>query len=106
MIQYPVVGIGVQVGDSSVALQNPLEISRVTIHHHSNLVSTFELLVWHTVTGLIGGDYSESIRSISSRVEHVSNVTAHTSIACTINLTPQTMLPHLSLAPQCPWCDS
>ena len=45
MIHYRVVGIGVQVGDSSVALQNPLEINRITIHHHSDLVSTFELLI-------------------------------------------------------------
>ena len=96
-------GIGVQVGDSSAALQKPLEISRVTIHHHSNLVSTFELLVWHVVSP-IGGDYSEAIRSISSRVEHVSNVTAHTSIACIINLTPQTM-PIYVCTVQCPWCD-
>ena len=96
-------GIGVQVGDSSVALQNPLEISCVSsIHHHSNLVSTFELLVWHVVSPT-GGDYSEAIRFISSRVEHVSNVTAHTSIACTINLTPHAMPIYVEGTVQCPW---
>ena len=59
------------------------------------LVNTFQLLVRHTVVNVTGGDYSEAIRSISSRVEHVSNVAAHTSIACTINLTPQTLLLNL-----------
>ena len=81
--------------DSSVALQETLIVAgHVTIHHYSNLVSTFQLLVWYTVIGAIGGDYSEAIRSISSRVEHVSNVAAHISIACII-LTPQTMLLYL-----------
>ena len=104
-IHYPVVGIDIQVGDSSVALQESLEIGRVTIHYHSNLVSTFQLLEWYvvSVTGFTSGDYSEVIRSISSRVEHVSNVAADTTIACTINLTPQTMLKYLSPSEQCPW---
>ena len=62
-------GIDVQVGDSSVALHKTLIVAgHVTIHYHSNLVSTFQLLVWHTVTGVTGGDYSEAIRSISSKV--------------------------------------
>ena len=101
-IHYPVVGIDIQV---SVALQESLEIGRVAIYYHSNLVSTFQLLEWYvvSVTGFTSGDYSEVIRSISSRVEHVSNVAAHTTIACTINLTPQTMLKYLSPSEQCPW---
>ena len=106
-IHYPVVGIDIQVRDSSVALQESLEIGHVVIYYHSNLVSTFQLLEWYvvSVTGFTSGDYSEVIRSISSRVEHVSNVAAHTSIAYTINLTPQTMLKYLSRTEQCPWCD-
>ena len=99
-------GIDVQVGDSCVALYKTLIVAgHVTIHYHSNLVSTFQLLVWYTVTGVTGGDYSEAIRSVATRVEHVSNVAAHTSIACTINLTPQTMLLYLGHIEQCPWCD-
>ena len=94
------VGIGVQVRNSSVAFQISLEIARVTIHYRSNLVSTLQLLVWYVVTGITSGDYSEVIRFISSRVKHVSNVAAHTSIACTINLTPQTMLLYLSRTEQ------
>ena len=107
-IHYPVVGIDIQVsdsnqvGDSSVALQESLEIGHVVIYYHSNLVSTFQLLEWYvvSVTGFTSGDYSEVIRSIFSRVEHVSNVAAHTTIACNINLTPQTMLKYLSRTEQ------
>ena len=102
MIHYPVVVNPVQVKDSSVAFHNPLVVGHVTIyqHYYSNLVSTFQLLVRHTIVSVTGWDYSEAIRSISSRVEHVSNVAAHASIACINNLTPQTVLKYLGRTKQ------
>ena len=98
-------GIDVQARNSGVALQITLEIggSHWVIHNHSNLVSTLQLLVRYVVTGITSGDYSEAIRSITSRVKHVSNVAAHTSIACIINLTPQSMTIYLSRTEQCKW---
>ena len=91
--------INVQVRDSSVTLHNTLVAGHVTIYYYSSLVSTIKLLEWHT-TGRSGWGYSEAIRSISSRVEHVSNVASHTSSIHTINLTPQTVLTYLGRTEQ------
>ena len=100
-------GIDIQVGNSSVAFKETLLVAgHITIHNQSYLVSTFQLLVWYVITGVTGGNYKVKPLDPFPVEENMSpNVAAHTSSACRINLTPQTIAIYLGRTEQRPWCD-